>query len=52
MSSKLSKAKKAIIYKENDFGLISEIKNLTFQYHKYQLGVVLNLTLVFPLKEK
>ena len=35
---KLSKAKKAIFYKENDFGFISEIKNLTFQYPKYQLG--------------
>jgi len=33
-----SKAKKAIIFKENDFGFISEIKNLTFQYPKYQLG--------------
>ena len=35
---KPSKAKKAIIYKENDFGYILEIKNLTFQYPKYQLG--------------
>ena len=35
---KPSKAKKAIIYKENDFGFISEIKNLTFQYPKYPLG--------------
>jgi len=35
---KSSKAKKAIIYKENDFGFFSEIKNLTFQYPKYQLG--------------
>ena len=35
---KPSKAKKAIINKENDFGFISEIKNLTFQYLKYQLG--------------
>ncbi|KAG4093288.1 hypothetical protein H8356DRAFT_1361105 [Neocallimastix lanati (nom. inval.)] len=35
---KPSKAKKAIIYKENDFGFISEIRNLTFQYPKYQLG--------------
>lgn len=35
---KPSKAKKAIIYKENDFGFISEIKDLTFQYPKYQLG--------------
>jgi len=26
-----------IIYKENDFGFISEIKDLTFQYSKYQL---------------
>jgi len=35
---KPSKAKKkSIIYKENDFGFISEIKNLTFQYPKYQL---------------
>jgi len=33
-----SKDKKAIIYKENDFEFISEIKNLTFQYLKYQLG--------------
>jgi len=31
------KAKKAIIYKENDFGFISKIKNLTFHYPKYQL---------------
>ena len=35
---KPSKAKKAIIYKENDFGFISEIKNLTFRHPKYQLG--------------
>jgi len=35
---KPSKAKKAAIYKENDFGFISEIKDLTFQYPKYQLG--------------
>ena len=35
---KLSKSKKAIIYKENDFGFISEIKILTFQHPKYQLG--------------
>ena len=35
---KFSKAKKAIIYKNNDFGFISEIKDLTFQYTKYQLG--------------
>ena len=35
---KPSKAKKAIIYKKNDFGFISEIKDLTFQYPKYQLG--------------
>ena len=35
---KPSKAKEAIIYKENDFGFISEIKDLTFQYPKYQLG--------------
>jgi len=58
---KPSKVKKVIIYKENDFGFISEIKNLTFQYPKYQLGffwisrssvVVLNMTWVFPLKEK
>jgi len=50
---KPSKVKKVIIYKENDFGFISEIKNLTFQYPKYQLGffwisrssvVVLNMT--------
>jgi len=34
---KHSKAKKVIIYKENDFGLISEIKDLPFQYPKYQL---------------
>ena len=34
---KSSKAKKAIIYKENDFGFISGIKNLTFQYPKFQL---------------
>jgi len=27
---KKKKKKKAIIYKENDFGFISEIKNLTF----------------------
>ena len=60
MSSNPQKPKKAIIYKENDFGFTSEIRNLTFQYPKYQLGffwisrigVVLNLTLVFPLKEK
>jgi len=37
---KSSKAKKAIIYKENDFGFISEIRNLTFQYPKYQLGFI------------
>jgi len=35
---KSSKAKKVIIYKENDFVFISEIRNLTFQYPKYQLG--------------
>jgi len=35
---KPSKAKKAIIYKDNDFGFISEIKDLSFQYLKYQLG--------------
>jgi len=35
---KKKKKKKAIIYKENDFGFISEIKDLTFQYPKYQLG--------------
>ena len=35
---KPSIAKKAIIYKENDFGFISEIKDLSFQYPKYQLG--------------
>jgi hypothetical protein len=34
----LKKLNKTIIYKENDFGFISEIKNLTFQYLKYQLG--------------
>jgi len=34
---KKKKKKKAIIYKENDFGFISEIKNLTFQFLKYQL---------------
>ena len=34
---KLSKAKIAIIYKENDFGFIPKIKDLTFQYPKYQL---------------
>jgi len=57
---KPSKAKEAIIYKENDFGFISEIKNLSFQYPKHQLGFFwisqircdFNLTLVFPLKEK
>jgi len=38
---KPSKAKKAIIYKENDFGFISEIRNLKFQYPKYQLGFFL-----------
>jgi len=38
MSSNPQKLKKAIIYKENDFGFISEIKNLTFLYPKYQLG--------------
>ena len=38
MSSNPQKLKKAIIYKENDFGFISEIRNLTFQYPKYQLG--------------
>ncbi|KAG4095095.1 hypothetical protein H8356DRAFT_1399390 [Neocallimastix lanati (nom. inval.)] len=31
------KSKKAIIYKENDFGFISEINDLTFQYPKYHL---------------
>jgi len=35
---KPSKDKKAIIYKKNDFRLISEIKDLKFQYPKYQLG--------------
>jgi len=35
---KPSKAKKAIIYKEYDFGFISEIKYITFQYPTYQLG--------------
>jgi len=39
MSSNPQKLKKKeIIYKENDFGFISEIKDLTFQYPKYQLG--------------
>ena len=41
---KPSKAKKAIIYKENDFGFISEIRNLTFQYPKYQLGFFLDFS--------
>jgi len=35
---KLKKKKKAIINKENDIGFISEIKDLSFQYPKYQLG--------------
>jgi len=58
-----SKAKKKkIIYMENDFGLISEIKNLTLLFNILsigwdffgflELGVVLNLTLVFPLNDK
>jgi len=34
MSSNPQKLKIAIIYKENDFGFISEIKDLTFQYPK------------------
>ena len=38
MFFKPSKAKKAIIYKENDFGFILEIKTLIFHYPKYQLG--------------
>jgi len=47
---------------ENDFGLISEIKNLTLLFNILsigwdffgflELGVVLNLTLVFPLNDK
>ena len=60
---KPSKTKKAIIYKENDFGFILEIRNLTFQYPKYQLGFFwisrircgfkFDISaLVFPLKEK
>jgi len=35
---KLKKKKKTIINKENDIGFISEIKDLSFQYPKYQLG--------------
>jgi len=31
---KKKKKKKVIIYKENDFGFISEIKDLSFQYPK------------------
>ena len=50
---KPSKAKKAIIYKENDFGFISEIKKtqhfniLSISWDSFgflELGVVLNLT--------
>ena len=42
---KPSKAKKAAIYKENDFGFISEIKkDLTFRYPKYQLGFFLDFS--------
>jgi len=35
---KAKKKKKKIIFKVNDFEFISEIKNLTFQYPKFQLG--------------
>jgi len=35
---KLKKKKKEIFKKENDIGFISEIKDLSFQYPKYQLG--------------
>ena len=38
MSSNPQKAKKEIVNKKNDFGFISEIKDLLFQYPKYQLG--------------
>jgi len=38
IKKKKKKKKKTIIYKENDFGFISEIRNLTFQYPKYPLG--------------
>jgi len=41
---KPSNAKNAIIYKENDFRFISEIKNLTFQYPKYTIIEVVLLS--------
>jgi len=41
MSSNPQKAKKEIVNKKNDFGFISEIKDLLFQYPKYQLGFFL-----------
>jgi len=41
---KTSKAKKAFIYKENDFGFISEIRNLTFQYHKVSIKILLDFS--------
>ena len=44
MSSNPQKLKKAIIYKENDFGFISEIKDLKFHY----LDQVHLLTLAQP----
>ena len=38
MSLNPQKLKKQSFTKENDFGFTSEIRNLTFQYPKYQLG--------------
>jgi len=35
LKKKKKKKKKTFIYKENDFGFISEIKNLAFHYPKY-----------------
>jgi len=45
-----AKKKKAIIYKENDFGFyffyffFLEINDLTFQYPKYQLGFFMDFS--------
>jgi len=44
MSSNPQKLKKAIIYKDNKFGFISEIKNLTFQYPKSSVGILLDFS--------
>jgi len=38
------KKKKSIIYKENDFGFISEIKDLTFKYSEVSIRILLDFS--------